>query len=131
MKFSSITLVVAVLLAISGCSSLPGDGGTSSIQGKIYIERYNEFGTLYQEYYGAEVRVYLVYGDNVGFDDDTRTSYDGTYKFPFLRKGSYTVFAYSECLTCPGGVEVRMVEAEITDNHQVVELPDIVIEERY
>lgn len=129
MKFSSI-LVVVLFLTLAGCTSLPGDGGTSTLQGKVYVERYNEAGILYQEYYGGEVRVYLVYGDNVGFDDDTRTSYDGAYKFPFLRKGTYTVFAYSDCLTCDGSVEVIKTTIEITDNNTVVELPDLVIQDR-
>lgn len=123
-------IAILVITGIQGCSSLPGEGGTSTIQGKIFVERYNEFGTLYQEYYGGEIRVYIVYGDNAGFDDETRTSYDGTYKFPFLRKGNYTIFAYSDCLTCEGSVEVRMTEVEITENNQIVEVPDIVIESR-
>lgn len=133
MRFSShwlLALVIGISVLQTGCSSLPGDGGTSTIQGKIYVERYNEFGTLYQEYYGAEERVYIVYGDNAGYDDETRTSFDGTYKFPFLRKGTYTIFAYSDCLTCDGSVEVRTIEVEITDNHQTVVVPDIVIEAR-
>ncbi len=126
MKRSSF-LLLFIWFAVYGCSSLPGDGGTSTIQGKVYVERYNDAGILYQEYYGGEVRVYLVYGDNVGFDDDTRTSYDGSYKFPYLRKGTYTVYAYSDCLTCNGSVEVVKTEVEITDNNQVLELEDIVI----
>ncbi len=129
MKSSSIVFF-ALLAIVTGCTSLPGDGGTSTLQGKVYVERYNETGTLYQEYYGGEVRVYLVYGDNVGFDDDTRTSYDGSYKFPFLRKGTYTVFAYSDCLTCDGSVEVVKSTIEITDNNEVVEIPDLVIQDR-
>lgn len=129
MRIFSI-VVFALLATIVGCTSLPGDGGTSTLQGKVYVERYNEAGILYQEYYGGEVRVYLVYGDNVGFDDDTRTSYDGSYKFQFLRKGTYTVYAYSDCLTCDGSVEVMKTTIDITDNNEVVEVPDIVIQDR-
>lgn len=133
MHFNSLRacfLACLSVLFIAGCDSLPGDGGTSTITGKIYIERYNEFGTLYQEYYGGDVKVYIIYGDNIGYDDEVRTSYDGTYKFQFLRKGSYTIFAYSDCLTCDGGTEAKITVAEITDNNQVLELPDIVIESR-
>jgi hypothetical protein len=118
------------LWAMTGCSSLPGDGGTSTIHGKIFVQRYNEFGTMYQDYYGPDERVYIIYGDNIGYDDEVKTAYDGTYKFPFLRKGTYTIYAYSDCLTCDGGSEAKTVQVEITDNNQDIEVEDIVIEAR-
>ncbi|HMU69308.1 MAG TPA: hypothetical protein PKK72_11390 [Chitinophagales bacterium] len=126
----ALLLPIAIGFLASGCTSLPGDGGTSTIHGKIYVERYNEFGTLYQDYYGPDERVYIIYGDNIGYDDEVKTSFDGTYKFPFLRKGTYTIYAYSDCLTCDGNTEARSVQVEITENNQDIEVEDIVIEAR-
>jgi hypothetical protein len=41
--------------------------------------------------------VFIVYGDNDEiYDDNIKTSYDGTFKFNNLRKGSYKVFAYNK-----------------------------------
>jgi hypothetical protein len=45
----------------------------------------------------ADEDVYIVYGDNDEiYDDNIKTSYDGTFKFNNLRKGSYKVFAYNK-----------------------------------
>ena len=119
-----------ILIAFMGCSTLPGEGGTSTITGKVYVERYNASGILYQEYYGAEERVYIIYGDGTTYDEETKTSYDGTYQFQFLREGTYTVFSYSDCLTCEGSTEAVLQTVEITENHQDVTVADIVIEQR-
>ena len=77
------SIFTCLVMIFSGCNGLPGDGGTSTITGKVFVERYNESGTLYQQYYGAEERVYIIYGDGTSFDDETKTSYDGTFQFPF------------------------------------------------
>ncbi len=130
LRNSLSVIVLCMILISSGCNSLPGDGGTSTITGKVFVERYNASGTLYQQYYGAEERVYIIYGDGTTFDDETKTSYDGTFQFQFLRKGTYTVFSYSDCLTCDGSTEVVLQTVEITDNHQDVTTADIVIEKR-
>ncbi len=130
LKISLPTLIIGLVVVFSGCDPLPGDGGTSSISGKIFIESYNESGILYQQYYGAEERVYIIYGDGTTFDDETKTSYDGTFQFPFLRQGTYTIFSYSDCLTCDGFTEVVLQTVEITDNHQDVTTSDLVIEKR-
>ena len=45
----------------------------------------------------ADEDVFIIYGDNDDiYDDNIKTNYDGTFKFTNLRKGSYTVFAYSK-----------------------------------
>lgn len=112
---------------MSACENGPGEGGTSTIKGKIFIQNYNGSGNLVSEYYAPEERVYIIYGDADFYGNDTRTSYDGTYEFQYLRKGSYTVFAYSDCDTCASGTEAIKAMTEITDNHSTVELPDIIL----
>lgn len=88
---------------------------------------YNSSGQLVSEYYGQEERVYIIYGDADFYGNDTRTSYDGTYEFNYLRKGSYTIFAYSDCDTCASGSEAILITTEITKNNSTVELPDLVV----
>jgi hypothetical protein len=129
MKVRLIQSLTVVLLAITffGCKKGPGEGGTSSIKGKIYVMNYNGSGQLTGQYYGQEERVYIIYGDADFYGNDTRTSYDGTYEFDFLRKGSYTVFAYSDCDTCASGSEPVKITTEITENHSTVTLPDLVV----
>jgi hypothetical protein len=76
-----------------------------------------------------EERVYIIYGDNDFYDDDIRTSYDGTYVFDNLRKGTYSVFAYSDdsTFTAPGGMYPVIQTVEITEEYQTIEVPTIIL----
>jgi hypothetical protein len=120
-------LLPIIISTAPGCENGAGEGGTSTLRGKIFVQDYNSSGQLQGEYYGQEERVYVIYGDADFYGNDTRTSFDGTYEFQFLRKGAYTVFAYSDCDTCPSGTQAVKLTAEITENHSTVELPDLVV----
>jgi hypothetical protein len=124
-KLLGLFLVAVMLLS---CKKEPGEGGTSTIRGKVLVQDYDdESGELQAEYYGVEERVYIIYGEEDFYGNDTRTSFDGSFEFHFLRKGNYTVFAYSECDTCPSGFNAVTVDAEITENHSTVELSDLIV----
>ena len=88
---------------------------------------YNGSGQFVDSFYAQAEHVYIIYGDAAYFGDDIKTSYDGTYEFPYLRKGSYTIFAYSRCDTCAAGQQPALINTEISKNHSVVILPDLVI----
>ncbi len=105
-----------------------GEGGKTSINGKKKVMEYNASGILIGEYYTPDEDVFIIYGDDTIFDDATKTSYDGSYKFRYLRKGVYQIFAYSDCLTCPGFTEVKIINVEISDNHEDITAPEILIE---
>jgi hypothetical protein len=125
-----LTTLLLILLSflIAGCKISPGEGGTSNITGKIKIKEYNASGILINEYYAPDEDVFIIYGEDTVFDDATKTSYEGTYKFTFLRKGAYQIFAYSDCLTCAGFTEVKIVDVEISNNHEDITAPEIIIE---
>ncbi len=117
-------------LIIIGCTKPPGEGGTSRIKGRIYVRDYNSNFTFLQDsFYAMEERVYVTYGDNDFYDDDIRTGYDGTYVFDHLRKGSYTVFAYSDdsLQVTPGLMYPVFRTVEITEEYQTVEVPLIIL----
>lgn len=116
-----------ICFLLNGCEKEAGEGGTSSVRGKVYVMNYNSAGQLTGEYYAGEEHVYIIYGDAAYFGDDIKTSFDGTYQFDYLRKGSYTIFAYSKCDTCVSGQQAVMLTTEITENHSTINLPDIVI----
>ena len=124
MKWLSIFSAIMIL---SACQKGSGTGGTSTIRGKIFVMNYNNSGQFVDSFYAQEEHVYIIYGDAAYFGDDVKTSYDGTYEFPYLRKGSYTIFAYSRCDTCAGGQQPALLPAEISKNHSVVTLPTLVI----
>lgn len=130
-KRSIIILMIGFITVIfSSCDKPAGKGGTSRIKGKIYIRDYNSTFTLLQDqYYAMEERVYITYGNHDFYDDDTRTSYDGTYVFDELRKGTYTIFAYTDdsLLATPGGQYPVFKTVEITEDNQTVEIPTIIL----
>jgi hypothetical protein len=122
--------IVLFSLFFSSCDKPAGEGGTSRIKGKIYIRDYNStFTILEDEFYAMEERVYVTYGNDDFYDDDIRTSYDGTYAFNNLRKGSYTIFAYSDdsLLATPGGMYPVFKTVEITEEYQTIEIPTIIL----
>ncbi|MDR2388531.1 MAG: hypothetical protein LBD89_01930 [Tannerellaceae bacterium] len=95
----SKTCLLALLLA-PACNSDEGTGGSLSIQGTLYnIIHSDEDYTFSTDTLPAEKQdVYLIYGNNpeAYFGDDTETDPQGLYRFDYLRKGNYTVYAYSE-----------------------------------
>jgi hypothetical protein len=97
MKLRSATLVIALFSVLFGCLKEPGPGGTATIAGKIYAYDYDsEMNNLRTQYYAPDEEVFIIYGDDSIFSDRTRTSYDGSFRFEYLRSGSYTIFAYSK-----------------------------------
>ncbi len=126
MKNSGL-LIIGLVLLFSSCTKEEGVGGTSTISGKVYAKEFSSAGNLLAEYYAQEERVYIIYGDGTTYDNDFRTSYDGSYKFQYLNKGTYKVFCYSNCDTCASGSIAVIKEVEITSNNSTVEVEDIVI----
>lgn len=128
--FSKILFAFFLISVMISCTKESGPGGTSSITGKVYLRDFNaSLTTLLGEYFAQEQRVYLIYGDDEVFSDDTRTHYDGTYRFENLKKGKYTVYAYSRDTTfqAPSGYIPVKKTVEITKNNQHIILDNIVI----
>jgi hypothetical protein len=119
----SIVFSIILALILAGCVKYEGKGGNTTIIGKVYVKKYNSLGQLVSEYYGQRLDVFIVYGaDGVGVDDRERTSYDGSFKFPFLRKGVYKVFVYSKCPTCPSGREAIVQTVEVSGKTELIDL---------
>ena len=124
----TFSLAVAAALFFSSCTKPEGEGGTSTIQGKVYAFDYNGSGILQDEFYAPDENVYIIYGDGDNFYDDSyETSFDGSYRFQYLRPGTYTVFVYSDCISCPSGTEAISQTVEITGNNQDIILEDLEI----
>jgi len=129
-KLLLFALPLSIAILISSCSKEPGVGGNATIHGKVYAKYYNKLFTVYLgEGYSGDNDVYIIYGDDQSYGDRTRTSYDGTYEFKYLRKGKYKVYVYSKdsTLTIPSGNYAVVEEGEITSNKQDLELPDLKI----
>jgi hypothetical protein len=115
------------MLLLGSCAKEAGEGGSSSIKGRIFGYDINTAGIVTDSAAVQDTRVFISYGDNSTVDDDTWSSYTGEYVFRGLQKGKYTIFVYSQCDTCPFNQEVKKQVVEITEKNQEVLAPDIVI----
>lgn len=122
----------ACAVLLTGCKKEEGVGGKAEIRGRVYTVEYDENTGQPNsyEYFTPDYKVYIVYGDNDYFDDDVDTDPDGTFVFSWLRKGTYTIFTYSECPQneCPSGLEAVKRTVEIGDNKEVVDVGTLNIE---
>jgi hypothetical protein len=129
-KLTVLFLSLGLTLSFTACEKGPGEGGTSTIRGKVIVREYNgDFTFMRGEYPGAKEDVYIVYGDDYVYGDQFETHYDGTYEFNYLREGNYTIYAYSKDSTdLISSEEIPVIkEVEITGKNQTVEVPDIII----
>jgi len=135
MKLQLFIWVIAVLLALVSCKKEAGDGGNSSIKGKISRELrivLNNPGTAVGTFPAADEDVFIIYGDHISPDDRVQTNYDGEYEFLYLRPGKYKVYAFSKdtnSVAVPWDEDHMTVlqELEITNGNQQVKADDMMI----
>jgi hypothetical protein len=123
-------LYATCLLALAACKKEPGIGGDASIKGRIWVKDYNTtFTNLIGEYPGKDVYVYIVYGENEGYDKRIKTDYNGVFVFKNLYKGNYTIYAYSadSTLTDLSGEVPVIRKITINERKEEVETGDIIV----
>lgn len=94
MKRLVIFYFTSIIFLIS-CTKDPGEGGTSTIRGTIYSKNIFDNSAVTSEDAEAKEDVYIEYGDDPVYGNSFKTGFDGKFEFKFLRKGSYTIYAYS------------------------------------
>jgi hypothetical protein len=128
MKKSLYFLLILMSVLLFSCAKDAGDGGNSTIYGKLIAYNYNaEFTNLKGIYPAADEDVYLIYGSDRSYSQHVKSNYDGIYEFKYLRPGDYTVYAYSKdsTLTLPSEIYAVIRNVTITDNKQTVEVEDM------
>lgn len=123
-----IFIVFTIGVLFLGCEDKPGEGGQASIQGKVFVKYFPENCVqLLDSFYGVDEEVYIIAGDDPSYFERVRTGPDGTFWFPYLRTGSYQVYALSEvCSDIPTDkLEAITVDVNIEKRKQDVVLPDI------
>ena len=124
-----------LILLFTACKKDSGDGGNSSIRGKVTKEIrliLDNPNTLQHEVPAADVDMYIQYGDHTSPDDRIQTNYNGEFEFLQLRPGKYTIYCFSKDTNA---VAVNWDEdhmpivrnVEITDNKQVIEVDEMVV----
>lgn len=125
---NKLFLIVPFIFLLS-CSKPEGEGGSSKITGKIVLDNYNNSGVFVSSYPAQDYEVYIIYGDDDNVvDDRVRTSYDGTFEFNYLREGTYSIFAYSQCISCPNGQDsVVTITVNIDSRKSVNDIGEITV----
>lgn len=126
----NVALLILLLITLDSCKKIEGQGGSSEIVGKVYIQDKDINGNKVGDKYPAQDEdVYIIYGpDGTTHNDDVNSSYDGSYRFEFLTNGTYKIFAYSECLSCQSG-DVAVIETVTVDSkNSSVVVSDIILD---
>ena len=112
---------------VFSCAKTEGPGGQATIKGKVTIDNINVLGTTINTYDAQEENIYINYGDlDNTFDDDVKTSHDGTFEFNYLNKGNYEIFLYSDCISCPKGQDSLIkIEVTIGERSEEIDLGNI------
>lgn len=97
MKIQHLVILLGLTLFVLSCNQGEGLGGSSTLEGYIYKINHTDdnFSFKKDTFPAADERVNLIFGDDYYTGDDTRTNHDGLYRFSYLRKGNYTVQAFS------------------------------------
>ena len=95
----SLFFLFIMITALTSCVQEAGEGGSSTIIGRVFAYDYDAEMIDYRtQYYAPDEDVYIIYGNDSIFNDRTRTDPAGYYRFKYLRPGTYTIFAYSKNL---------------------------------
>lgn len=124
----SILIFSAIIVIFSSCSKYEGQGGAATIKGIVIEQRYNSLGNVIASYPAPDQDIFIIYGAvNSFYDDDVKTSFDGSFEFRYLRKGTYRIFTYEDCNTCPSGKKEVIQEVELTEKNQELLIDTIYI----
>jgi len=113
-----------VTLVALGCKKEPGFGGLASISGKVYAIDSTSGGNLKDEGYIGDYDVFIGIDGEPGLLDNIKTSYDGSYQFAELRKGTYNVWVYRRCDACAGDILLIKKTVVIKSNKEEKVLDD-------
>ena len=95
-------IICSLAIGFSACEKDAGEGGTSVIEGKVYVvdvwDNNGVWDTVTPLKLDAEKEVYIIYSgdENDVYDDSFDTHWNGEFRFEYLRKGDYTIFTYAD-----------------------------------
>lgn len=99
--YRKIIVALLVCLSFAACNKKEGEGGTGTVQGYVKLVHHSDddYQLNVDTMNAAKTDVFIVFGDEEFYGNDTETNPDGMYQFEYLTPGKYTVFAYSTLVT--------------------------------
>lgn len=124
-KLTTLITICITMLAVASCQK-EGEGGTGTIQGKVFKVNHpdDDYNLSCDTMPAAKEDVFIVYGDEIVYGDDTEAGSDGTYRFKYLQPGEYTIFAYSELAT---GEKIAETKTVTLKRGETLDVDDIYI----
>lgn len=119
-------IVFSMLFLLASCNKTEGEGGTGTVQGFVKLIHHpdDDFQLSVDTMRAVKTDVFIIYGDEAFYGDDTETDFSGMYQFEYLTPGNYTVFAYSTLAT---GEKVAVAETVTLERGQVATVPTIYV----
>jgi hypothetical protein len=86
------------LFLLSSCNKDEGLGGSSSLEGYVYEIKHGDDNYSFQAdtFPALDQDVFIEFGDDLNPGDRIKSGREGYYRFDYLRKGTYTVYALSD-----------------------------------
>lgn len=125
--YRSIMMALALLpFLLVSCNKSEGEGGRGTVQGYVKLIHHpdDDYQLNVDTLDAAKTDVFIVYGDEEFYGDDTETNPEGLYQFEYLTPGNYTVFAYSTLAT---GEKIAVSQSVKLERGQVAHVPTIYI----
>lgn len=122
-----LVLLIVCAFSFLSCEKQEGYGGNGAIKGVVKMRYYNsDYSVLKSESSLKDTYVYIVFEDGKGYGDRVKTSYDGSFSFTHLQRGTYKIFVYSKDTTLATSGEIAVsVDAKISKNKELVDVGDI------
>lgn len=96
-KTRYVLLTILFISLFSACVKDEGEGGTGTVEGFVYrvIHSKDTYTFRADTFPAAKESVYIIYGNSPIYGDKMDAGYDGFFRFRYLTKGQYTVYAFS------------------------------------
>ena len=128
---SAVIFMSCAIVLFSSCEKSPGEGGTSSIRGKVWVEEWDASFVRHdslQDRVGMGEDVFIIFGNDVSYGEKIECSYDGMFEFKYLRPGNYKLYVYSKD-PGPSGKKAVVKDVKIDSENQTVDAGTFVIKD--
>ena len=121
--FIGLVLLSAMFFS---CNNKEGEGGSGTVRGYVKLVHHpdDDYQLNADTMNAAKTDVFIVYGDEDYYGDDTETNPDGLYQFEYLTPGKYTVYAYTTLTT---GEKIPVSETVTLEQGSVAQVPTLYI----
>ena len=126
-KYTRFLLLLTSIFLFS-CINEEGEGGVSIIEGSVFrvIHPDDTYNFDVDTIPASKEDVYIVYGNDAIYGDKMETGHDGFFRFKYLTKGTYKIYAYS---TLPDMSKVAVIDTVTVSNGETKQVKNIYIHE--